>query len=39
MDKLNIKINNVDYQVDAGTTVLEACRQAGIDIPTLCWMT
>ena len=38
MDKVNIKINNVDYQVDAGTTVLDACHQAGINIPTLCWM-
>lgn len=38
MDKVNIKINNVDYQVDAGITVLDACHQAGINIPTLCWM-
>lgn len=38
MDKVNIKINNVDYQVDAGMTVLDACHQVGISIPTLCWM-
>ncbi|MDR1778335.1 MAG: [FeFe] hydrogenase, group A [Clostridiales Family XIII bacterium] len=38
MDKINIKINNVDYQVDAGQTVLDACHSVGIDIPTLCWM-
>ncbi|MFV0411717.1 MAG: NADH-dependent [FeFe] hydrogenase, group A6 [Oscillospiraceae bacterium] len=38
MDKVTIKINNVDYQVDAGLTVLDACHQVGIDIPTLCWM-
>lgn len=38
MDKVNIKINNVDYQVDAGLTVLDACHGVGIRIPTLCWM-
>ncbi|MDL2324217.1 [FeFe] hydrogenase, group A [Ruminococcaceae bacterium OttesenSCG-928-A16] len=38
MDKVNIKINNVDYQVDANLTILDACHQVGIDIPTLCWM-
>lgn len=38
MDKVNIKVNNVDYQVDAGMTILDACHQIGIDIPTLCWM-
>ena len=24
--------------VEAGTTILEAARQAGIDIPTLCYL-
>ena len=38
MDKINIKINNTDYQVEAGTTILEACNEIGILIPTLCWM-
>lgn len=38
MDKVNIKINGLDYQVDANLTVLDACHEAGIDIPTLCWM-
>ncbi len=35
---LNIKIDGNDYQVPYGTTVLEACRMAGIDIPTLCYL-
>jgi len=35
---LNIKINNVDYTVPYGTTVLEACKMAGINIPTLCYL-
>lgn len=38
MDKVNIKINGVDYLVNANTTVLDACHEAGIQIPTLCWM-
>lgn len=35
---LNIKINGADYTVPYGTTVLEACRSAGIEIPTLCYL-
>ncbi len=35
---VNIKINGAEYSVPYGTTVLEACRQAGIDIPTLCYL-
>lgn len=38
MDKLNIKINNVPYEVDAGCTVLEAAQSVGIEIPTLCYL-
>ena len=38
MDMVNIKINNVEYSVPAGITVLEAARYAGIDIPTLCYL-
>ena len=39
MDKmLNVKINGVDYQVPAGSTVLEAARAANVDIPTLCYL-
>lgn len=38
MDKFNIKINNVPYEVDAGCTVLEAAQSVGIEIPTLCYL-
>lgn len=31
-----IKINNIDIEVKDGITILEACRQLKIDIPTLC---
>ncbi|MCK5848765.1 MAG: [FeFe] hydrogenase, group A [Caldisericia bacterium] len=35
---VTIKINGVEYTVDGGSTILEACRKAGIEIPTLCYM-
>jgi len=38
MDMVNIKINNVSLQVPGDITVLEAARQANIEIPTLCYM-
>lgn len=38
MDKVNIKINGVPYSVAAGSTILQAAREAGIDIPTLCYL-
>ncbi len=38
MDMINVKINGEIYSVPAGITVLEACRYANIDIPTLCYL-
>jgi len=35
---VNIKINNLSYQVPEGSTILEAARLANVDIPTLCYM-
>ncbi len=35
---VNLKINNVDVSVEEKTTVLEAARQIGINIPTLCFL-
>ena len=35
---VNVKINNKEYSVPANSTVLEAARYAGIDIPTLCYL-
>ncbi len=35
---LNIKINGMSYTVPYGTTILEAARTAGIEIPTLCFL-
>ncbi len=39
MEKMiNLKINGMDVSVPAGSTILEAARQVGIEIPTLCFM-
>lgn len=38
MDMVNIKINGMPFEVASGLTVLEAAREAGIDIPTLCFL-
>ena len=35
---VNLKINGQDVSVPAGSTVLEAARIAGIEIPTLCYL-
>ena len=38
MSLVNIKINGMPLSVPAGTTILEAAREFGIEIPTLCHM-
>ena len=38
MDMVNLKINGIAVSVPKGSTVLEAARQTGIEIPTLCFM-
>lgn len=35
---VNIKINDKPYTVPKGSTILEAARYAGIEIPTLCYL-
>ena len=38
MDMINLKINGIAVSVPKGSTVLEAARVAGVEIPTLCFM-
>ena len=38
MDMVNIKLNGMSLSVPAGSTILEAARYAGIEIPTLCYL-
>ena len=35
---ININIDGKDVSVKEGSTILEAARQANIDIPTLCYL-
>lgn len=36
MSKVNIKIEGIPYSVEAGLTILEAAKQCGYEIPSLC---
>ncbi len=38
MDMINLKINGISVSAPKGSTVLEAARIAGVEIPTLCFM-
>ena len=38
MGKVNITIDGVNIEVEDNLTVLEAAKQANIDIPTLCYL-
>ncbi|MBR3145150.1 MAG: [Clostridia bacterium] len=38
MDMLNVKINGIAVSVPRGSTILDAARTAGVEIPTLCFM-
>ena len=37
-NKINLTIDDIQIQVPKGSTILEAARIAGIDIPTLCFL-
>jgi len=34
---LKLKVNNIDIEIEEGLTVLQACEQAGIEIPRFCY--
>ena len=34
---LKLKVNEIDIEVDEGLTVLQACEQAGVEIPRFCY--
>ena len=38
MDTVNMKINGISVEVPANYTILQAAEQAGIRIPTLCYL-
>lgn len=35
---VKLKIDNIEVEVEKGSTILDAARKAGIDIPTLCFL-
>ncbi|MFW6410255.1 MAG: [FeFe] hydrogenase, group A [Halanaerobiales bacterium] len=37
MNKIKLTIDNLEVEVEAGSTILEASRKIGIEIPTLCY--
>ena len=37
-DRITIRINGRTLSVTPGTSILDAARRNGIDIPTLCYM-
>ncbi len=37
VEKIKIVIDDKNFEVEKGTTILEACKMAGIRIPTLCY--
>ena len=34
---IKLTIDKKEYEIDAGMTVLQACEQAGIEIPRVCY--
>ncbi len=38
MEMINCKVNGIAVSVPKGSTILEAARAAGVEIPTLCYM-
>lgn len=38
MEKIKLTIDNIEVEVDKGTTIYKAAKQIGIDIPVLCYM-
>ncbi len=38
MDMVNVKVNGIAVSVPAGSTILEAARAAGVEVPTLCFL-
>ena len=38
MEKVTLKINGITVSVPKGYTILQAAHEAGIEIPTLCYL-
>ena len=38
MENVHVKINGIEVEVPANYTILQAAHEAGIRIPTLCYL-
>jgi NADP-reducing hydrogenase subunit HndD len=38
MGNIKVKIDNIEVEVKRGSTIYQAAKQVGIDIPVLCYM-
>lgn len=38
MNEINLKVNGIDVTVPRGSTVMTAAKQAGVEIPSLCYL-
>ena len=38
MENIKIKIDNIEVEVAKGTTIYQAAKKVGIDIPILCYL-
>lgn len=37
-EMIKLKVDNIEVEIEKGSTVLDAARKAGIDVPTLCFL-
>jgi len=38
MEKVTLTVDNIQVEIEKGSTILDAARKIGVDIPTLCYM-
>ncbi|MGB0478540.1 MAG: 2Fe-2S iron-sulfur cluster-binding protein, partial [Parvibaculales bacterium] len=36
-DKLKVTVDGIEVEVEAGTTIMQACEEAGAEIPRFCY--
>ena len=36
-DRVNVTVDGITVEVESGTTILQACEEAGVEIPRFCY--
>ncbi|MEC8291623.1 MAG: 2Fe-2S iron-sulfur cluster-binding protein, partial [Pseudomonadota bacterium] len=36
-DRVNVTVDGIAVEVEPGTTILQACEEAGVEIPRFCY--